>query len=243
VRVGACTQEALIVGDRVWEFGLSLRGVKMSAPLPFVQMPLVWERAFGGSVFDESGRLVANDPRNPVGRGIFRDAEAARGQPVANVEDPRQPIQGLQDRPAPVGFAPVARWWQPRAGFAGTYDEAWLRERAPVWPADFDERFFCAAPPALQAYPPLRGGEAVFLEGLHREGTMRFHLPAPRMVARFRFNGRDVRRAMVLDAVIIEPDTGHLTLIHRAVAPVAPSMAAHRETVIRHIEEWEELVA
>ena len=72
---------------------------------------------------------------------------------------------------------------------------------------------------------------------------MRFFLPAPRMVVRFRFNGRDIRRAMTLDAVTIEPNSGHVTLIHRAAAPVIPSMAAHRETVIRNIEAWEDRVA
>jgi hypothetical protein len=205
-------------------------------------MPLEWERAFGGSVY-HGGELVANEPRNPVGRGVFRDGDAASGQLVANIEDPRNPIRGPQDRPVPAGFGPVARWWQPRATFAGTYDLTWQRERAPLWPHDFDERFFCAAPESLQAMPHLRGGEPVFLDGLHPEGPLRFWLPAPRMVVRFRFHGRDTRRAMTLDAVIIEPDTGHLTLIHRAAAPATPTISAHRETVIRHIEAWEERVA
>jgi hypothetical protein len=142
-----------------------------------------------------------------------------------------------------MGFGPVARWWQPRVGYAGTYDEGWQRDRAPVWPTDFDERFFCAAPASLQAMPHLRGGEPVYLEGLHRDGPVRFHLPALRMVVRFRFNGRDIRSAMVLDAVIVEPDSGHMTLIHRAAVAAVPTITAHRETVIRHVEHWEDLVA
>lgn len=243
VNVDSCAQEALVTGDRIWDVGLFAGAIRMSSPEPFVTMPLVWERAFGGSVYDHEGRLVANEPRNPAGRGMFRNADAGIGQPVANVEDPAHLIQGPGDRPAPVGFGPVARWWSPRAGYAGTYDEKWIRERAPLWPENFDDRFFCAAPATLQARPHLNGGESVFLEGLHRDGPMRFRLPALRMVVRFRFNAHDVRRAMILDAVIIEPDSGHVTLIHRAAVPATPCMSAHRETVIRHIEAWEERVA
>jgi hypothetical protein len=241
VSVGPCAHQAVVFGDRIWESRLGLRDVAMSQPQPFIAMPLVWERAFGGSVYDVD-RLVANEPRNPVGRGFFRNCDSA-GQPLPNIEDPRNLIQGPDDRPVPIGFAPVARWWQPRASYAGTYDDVWIRERAPVWPADFDERFFCSAPAALQAIPHLRGGEVVYLEGLHCNGPMRFRLPAPRMVVRFRFNAREVRRAMTMDAVVIEPDSGHLTLIHRASAPAAPTITAHRETVIREIEAWEDLVA
>jgi hypothetical protein len=242
VSVGPCAQQAVVFGDRIWETGSRAHEIELSPPQPFVAMPLLWERAFGGSIY-EDGRLIANEPRNPVGRGLVRHRDAAAGQLVANIEDPTRLIRDPADRPAPIGFGPIARWWQPRASYAGTYDEKWIRERAPVWPTDFDERFFSAAPEPLQAMPHLRGGEAVYLEGLHRDGPMRFRLPAPRMVVRFRFNGHDVRRAMVMDAVIIEPDTGHLTLIHRAAAAAAPSLSAHRETVIREIQDWETLVA
>ena len=243
VIVGPCSQQALVYGERIWDFGLGLRLLRMSQPQPFIKIPLVWERAFGGCVHGDGGELIANEPSNPVGRGLFRNREAACGQLLANVENPRSLIQGPQDRPAPIGFGPVARWWQPRIRYAGTYDDKWQRDQAPVWPENFDERFFCAAPTPLQAVPHLRGGEPVFLEGLHRDGTMRFRLPAPQMAVRFRFNGRDIRKSMVLDAVIIEPDTGHLTLIHRAMASAMPNISAHRETVIRNVEAWEASLA
>jgi hypothetical protein len=235
VAVGQWGQEALVFGDRIWDAG-------MSSPRPFVAMPLVWERAFGGSLYNEGGELVDNEPRNPVGRGLFPDPEIA-ALILPNIEDPQALIKGPDDHPVPIGFGPVARSWFPRARYAGTYDEAWIRARAPIWPIDFDHRFLCTAPASLQAAPHLRGGEPVYLEGLHREGAMRFRLPAPRMVVRFRFNGQDIRRAMIMDGVIIEPDTGHLTLIHRASVPVLGTISTHRETVIRHIEQWEELVA
>jgi hypothetical protein len=57
------------------------------------------------------------------------------------------------------------------------------------------------------------------------------------------FTIETLARTEGLTKLIIEPDTGHVTLIHRASAPVVPTITAHRETVIRHIEHWEEHVA
>jgi len=47
IRVGPCSVDLLVHGDRVWQRALGGQ-VKPSAAAPFVRMPLVWERAFGG---------------------------------------------------------------------------------------------------------------------------------------------------------------------------------------------------
>ena len=59
--------------------------------------------------------------------------------------------------PAPGGFGPIGPDWEPRQRHAGTYDERWKRERAPVLPADFDPRHNCVAPPGLWSATPLLG--------------------------------------------------------------------------------------
>jgi hypothetical protein len=125
---------------------------------------------------------------------------------VPNIEDPRQPLNWISDRPRPIGVGPVARHWQPRATYAGTYDDEWKRRRAPLWPTDFNARFFCGAPGPLQASPQLKGGEAVVLHGLHPNGPIHFLLPTLRMVARSRFIDRAVWTTPVLDGVHIESD-------------------------------------
>jgi hypothetical protein len=179
------------------------------------------------------------EPRNPVGCGLETDPDAAIDGPVPNIEDPRQPITGLSDRPRPVGLTPVARNWQPRVGYAGTYDETWRRERAPLWPQDFDERFFCSAPSGLQAAQHLVGGEPVRLEGLHPEGTLHFRLPTLPFVARSRFTDRTVRTRPVLDGVVIDTDTLSLTMYFRASVPAPLGLLKHRETLLRLVEPWE----
>jgi hypothetical protein len=78
---------------------------------------------------------------------------------------------------SPACFAPVAPNWQPRAGFAGTYDDNWQQTRAPYLPDDYNPRFMNVAPPDL-IYPGyLQGGEAVRVIGMHPAGDLGFALP------------------------------------------------------------------
>jgi hypothetical protein len=239
VRVGTCAVGLRVYGDRVWERAITL-GVRPSAPAPFVKMPLVWERSYGGVATNSTEQRPMFEPRNPVGCGFETDPDAAIGRALPNIEDPRQPLGRVSDRPRPAGLGPVARAWQPRAGFAGTYDEEWTRRRAPLWPADLDERFFCGATSPLQASPHLKGGEEVVLQGLHPDGTIRFVLPTLRMVSSSHFVDRVVRTAPVLDGVLIETDVSRLTMYYRAAVPASLSIVKHRETLLRLLASWED---
>jgi len=55
-----------VIGDRRWREG----GASFTRPEPFESMPLVYERAFGGVVTDDRGRVLAVEERNPVGTGL-----------------------------------------------------------------------------------------------------------------------------------------------------------------------------
>src|SRR4051794_16779620 len=179
-------------------------------------MPLIWERAFGGVSPGSTERHPSFEPRNPVGCGLGSIADTLCGTRLPNIEHPSQRLRRVGDRPTPVGTGPLARSWQPRAGHAGTYDEAWRRDRAPHWPYDFDERFFSAAPEALQARPYLLGGEAVRLEGLDPEGAIDFELPSLHFAMHSRFAHGEARRTPVLDGVLINATALELTLYFRA---------------------------
>lgn len=238
VRVGPCAVDLRVCGDRVWQRSVTL-GVRPSSPKSFVRMPLVWERAYGGVASASTTQRPMFEPRNPVGCGFETDPDAAIDRPVPNIEDPRQPLIRVSDRPLPAGVGPVARHWQPRASYAGTYDDAWRRDRAPMWPNDFDERFFCGAASQLQASPHLKGGEEVVLHGLHPDGVVRFVLPTLPMVSRSRFVDRVVRTTPVLDGVLIGADTGRLTMYYRAAVAAPLAFIKHRETLLRLVEPWE----
>jgi len=234
---GRVSKAVAVIGERVWTQGVG--GLHATSPRPFVSIPLVYERAFGGAEPGEE-EVRAYEPRNPVGRGFFRSASQALYQPLPSLEDPRHLIHGIGDRPAPVGFGPIARSWEPRRGFGGTYDQKWIEEHAPNWPADFDLRFFQAAPPDLSLAPHLVGGEAVGLTGFSPDGDIQFVLPRHRVLLKTYFRRHTQRRLMTLDALTIEPDEGTFTLTWRAAVPLPEGMFEHESSVVRLLEPWEE---
>ena len=170
-----------VFGDREWRPGFACIPASTTTPAPFKSMPLVYERAFGG-LHEVEGKKpeILFEPRNPVGQGFVgkRKGRELKGLPLPNLEDPKQPIGGPKLRPAPAGFGYIAPAWEPRKSFAGTYDDAWLKKRAPYLPKDFDPRFFNAAHPDLVTERYLEGGEKV--EALNvTPGAKRANVSAP----------------------------------------------------------------
>jgi len=180
-------------------------------------MPLVYERAFGGTMEG----VGAFEPRNPVGTGFWsgRPTGEVVGKPVPNLEYPRQLLQAPEDSPPPAGFGPVAPSWLPRVGFAGTYDRQWQRTQAPLLPADFDTRFFNVAPPDLTFPGHLQGGEPVQVSGVSAAGPLSFNLPVCRPVATVAL-GQDLQRPpFFLERVHIDAREERLCLLWRAALP------------------------
>src|SRR5690606_7313522 len=121
----------------------------------------------------------------------------------------------------------------------GTYSEQWVKQRAPLWPADVDPRFFLAAAPGLRAPAYLQGGETLVIHGMHPDGDIACELPRERLVAKFVLSDRSTRVVPVLDAVMVAPRAMTLTLIWRASLPTIPSCFELEAAVVRHLETWE----
>ena len=224
--VGAITKRARVFGDRVWRAGAS--GVTMEWIAPFVRMPLVWERAFGGADVTERGPIA--DARNPVGRGFRAPAGAARTEwTLPNVEDQRRLITEPKATPLPTGFAPIAPHWEPRKSYAGTYDDAWRTNRAPFLPTDFDVRFFHVATPELIVTNALQGGEVVTLQGMTPEGTLQFALPRANVEVSHRLDTGVETRPAHLDTVLLEPDASRVVMTWRSALRCDKRMLGVRE--------------
>jgi len=137
----AIVRERPLLDKTVHVFGDRASGA--SHVQPFVKMPLVYERAYGGAGMAE----------NPVGMGIAGTA----AQP--NVLDTTSPQR-------PAGFGPISRYWPARKRLLGSGDERGLLASDPAISEGFDWRYFHAAPPDQQI-ELLRGDEWIVLDGLH----------------------------------------------------------------------------
>jgi hypothetical protein len=216
-RVGTAVKRLVVTGDRFWN------GLGATAPVPFAQMPITYERAIGGR-------------ENPVGRS-WSDGSRPTGEPLLpNVELLDQRIHRRSDRPKPGGLGSVARNWWPRAQYAGTYDGAWLEERMPFLPKDFDHRFFqCAADGMTIPYPT--GGEPVDLVNLAPTGPLRFALRVPRVTLLLRYDRRLGEASPVADTVLIEPDIARVEVTLRAQIPCDGNALRLREVLVTEAGE------
>jgi hypothetical protein len=150
--------------------------------------------------------------RNPVGTGFAVRSEHCFGLHLPNVEYPDQLINSWKDRPAPAGFNVVDCAWSPRRELAGTYDDAWRRSRFPLWAADFDNRYYNAAPADQQAASYIAGGERVEVLNMSPSGSLSFALPRVRLSFRTRFGSQRIDHEGHLCMVTIEPNLPRIVL-------------------------------
>jgi hypothetical protein len=215
-----------LTGPRHWDWQPDAAQRSLSDPQPTLAVPLRYELAYGGWGFDQ-GDDESAPPRthaaNPCGTGWFGGAARedhpkarhAAGQPFPGpqIEHTDAPLQHANHKDAqPVGFGPVARFWQPRVALAGTYDDAW-RERHAGQPYmdyadDFDERFFQYAPADQVVAGGLRGNESLRMSGFFASAPcIEAQLPNLWIEALCRNgDGTERSQAMKLDTVHIDLD-------------------------------------
>lgn len=204
LKIADVSKTLRVVGDRRWQKGAL--GLTASEPEPFVKMPIIYERSYGGSDPNASDPSKPSfEQRNPAGVGFT----SIEGQLLPNVEE-----AGTNLRKRPAGFGPIAPHWQPRLQYAGTYDDAWQKERCPLLPHDFDDRFFLSSPEDQRSKTPLKGGEFVELYNLTPGGLLTFRLP--RVALGFEtwfFDGQRVGHRGELHTIILEPDVPRVVLV------------------------------
>lgn len=238
VRVGNLHKVLRIFGLRVWQE----QGSGLSAPRPATQVEVRYDNAWGGMDDSDPARYV-EEARNPIGKGVARDPSALTHQVAPCIEDPAFPIVTAGTRPPPAGIGAIGRSWEPRRRYVGTYDKTWKALRAPLPPADEDDRIHQCASPGLIAYPPLRGTEACgFLNLTPSGGALEFTLPGVAVEVEFRVKDRaPVTLRPHLDTLLIDlygvgPDFPPTVELGWRAYVKAPRKLAHSLTIVRELK-------
>jgi hypothetical protein len=226
-----------VYGDRIWED--SLLELKISKPRPFIKMPLIYERAFGGiDVSSDNPKKHGAEHRNPIGAGFGMSSSFLKNKPLPNLEDPKDEIGDWKSRPRPVGFGFICKHWEPRRLYAGTCDQEYIENRLPLYPLDFDFRFFLSASHDLVFSPHLRGGEVFELRNLTPDGYIAFSLPKITLGFRTLIEGKWIDHRANLGQVLIEPDVPRIMLTwhthlpcHRKTFELEKTLIFEKETV------------
>jgi hypothetical protein len=223
LRVGDMHKQMRVVGNRTWKDGLLGNGP--SVPEPVTQVPIVYERAYGGlDQSDPDSTKHRFDARNPVGCGLVKRA----GQHLPNFEYP----DGRIDTAGPAGFGALDSFWSPRLELQGTYDEAWKERRFPLLPTDWDPRSVLCSPADQRPAAHLRGGELVELENLTPSGKLSFVLPKKYYRFSTYIDKRTEEHHSHLATVTIEPDHARVILVWQSVLKVRNDGDYLDETIV-----------
>jgi hypothetical protein len=223
--VGDVKKRLVVTGDRTWTMG------EPSLPLPFLTMPIVYERAFGGTTPD--GKC---DVRNPVGIAWkrARSADPAVKSDVPNIEYPGSPSLGSGNA-EPAGLGPIGRGWQPRLRYAGTFDAKWLNEQWPLMPKDFDPHYNQCAPLDQQS-GAIVGGEEGYVVNMTPNGLWRFRVPRLDVPVNLIYDDRQAKLRLRMDTIMLEPDEYRITLTARTVLRTVRGCGLLRSIVLGHVK-------
>ena len=227
--VAGCEKTVWVQGEQTWQKN-SMGRLVLTPKKPLTSTPITYSRSYGGS-------WVANEQQdesfnsfyleNPVGTGFYekQHKELLEGKTAPCIfADESAMSAGKPSKP--VSFGPIGRHWSPRAQYAGTYDQDWVDNVFPLWPSDFDARFFQTAPEDQQIDYPT-GGETVELYNMHpARSLISFQLPKNvklPMVALL--NSRTVETLDTnIDTIEIDVDQQKISLVWRAVLPLKRSL-------------------
>lgn len=226
VSVGDLRKRITVSGDRFWRPGL-LR-THISDAIPFLQMPITYQRAFGGEGY----------AANPVGMGFQAQRQVDDGAVVQlpNLHSPNRPILHQRDEPVPCSLGPIDLDWPGKISSSGTFDKSWFKQRYPLPPLDFDFRVYNVAPPDQQLESGFFiGNESICIDGMHSaQSEIRGHLPGLAMRLFVAKNGsRQLSEVPTrLDTVWLFPSALTGVALYRAVLDCDDADARDIEAIL-----------
>lgn len=208
ISVGSRRSSLLVYGDRRWVRS-GRGGLVASGPDLFQEMPLSYERAYGGKTTHDYEEHTW--PDNPVGRGYFLSEEVAEGKPLPTIESATaRPVRVWSDQAAVAGWGPYPCFWG-------------LRAREGVKPPEKSDgsdlptittRLNNNAHPDL-IVPALPPDAEVRISGLQAD---QLSYPIPRLSVRLEVKTGETAVSVPpieIDGLFVWPDVGHLTVTAR----------------------------
>jgi hypothetical protein len=256
--VGMHRRELLVVGDRSWTSRTSV-----SAPVPFVRMPMTFDRTFGGSCavqVDDGAVAIVVHPPNRYGRGFDPEPAARalgdllkspngypqwnRERPLPNLEDPAHRIARYEDTPDAVCWSalPMDTLLHLQRGVVLPADNA----SPPADEAQFasmlgttwmkDGFFHRAHPDWVLDVPP--AGVVVEMDGVSPGGPIRFRLPALSVIADFTFGDVVGKRVLAPQMLVLLPEEKRFYLVYRRTFQLAPHWGIECGFRLRLEDTW-----
>lgn len=194
------------------------KGVVPGAAAALMPTALNHAACFGGrDRANKAGSIEEELAENPVGRGFALDPQSLVGKQAHCLEPVVDPVSGVAQAPSEGCFAPVPANWEPRRSRAGTHDEAWAKNRAPVRPRNFDVRHNNWAVGGLHSEKALLPDDPIEVGGVIAEGLWKFRLPKYAVSFEARFTGEEPRPIKThLDSVLFDADERIVELSWRA---------------------------
>jgi hypothetical protein len=243
IRVGDRQKILQITGDRQCHFKPDAAPV-FSEPLPFKEMEIRYDRAYGGRDEKSVAEIPFFYPRNTMGKGVaLRNVkQSIDGLALPNIEDPadlltpERVVLNEPNRwhlqPIPQGFGWRQRTWYPRCALIGSYPPfldagtVTAEEQAGLLPKNhialakqnrlppYETHFNNGASEGL-VFSQLQGNEEITLGGLTPNGLLKFSLPGDAPHITLDLGyGANVLAAR-LQTVSIRPDDLEVDLIWR----------------------------
>jgi len=251
--VGSAVGHLVVTGDRAWS-GQG-REARITNPAPFARMPLVYERAYGGSaelMVDPHSLYPVFDPYNARGRGfnamdylqgcaaLF---ECPPGFPVLapgprllpNLEDPRAPIREWGDTPPPACWATIPA----DVGFMAKAMDGRMRKHgaSPPPEAIIQAAYVRAHPDWTFDKPPPVQSE-VRIAGVSPHGGMAFRLPALRIVADYEVGAKQGLRELKPHMLVLLTEKNRFYLVYRTFFRFDATPETVRSFRLRLVEGW-----
>ena len=247
--VGETKRSLNVYGDRFW-VGSGPDAV-LSAPEPFLEMPLTYSRAFGGTTdieidtdsplevhYPANAEGVGFDPR-PIAESLHAELNCPAGFPrfsteraVPNIEAAESPLRHWSDMPKP-------EVWSAVPFSSAIHNERCFRvegsgeaARAVVQPGALHR----AHPGWVLPRAPAPG-TAVRLVNLTRGGSLELRLPNLEVHFDYVLGDRAGSRPLTPRGLVLLPEEHRMTLLYALAFEVEPPKQEHRSARLRLLEK------